>query len=134
MKQQLSNPQHIAKLAAKNHYSSAVRVGETIWLSGTVGIGPDGKPADDIATQARIAFETLRDALVAAGASLADVVELVTYHTNLHDDMPAFFAVKDKFFPKNFPAWTAVGVSQLSYPGLLVEIRAMAVAGSGTSS
>lgn len=134
MKQQLSNPRHMAKLASRNHFSSAVRVGDTIWLSGTVGIGPDRKPADGMAARARIAFETLRDALVAAGACLTDVVELVTYHTNLQGDMASFFAVKDEFFPNDFPAWTAVGVTQLSYPSLLVEIRAVAVAGSGAAN
>ena len=132
MKQQLSNPQRMAKLADRSHFSSAVRVGDTIWLSGTVGIGPDRKPVDGMTAQARIAFETLREALVAAGASLADVVELVTYHTNLQRDMAAFFAVKDEFFPTKFPAWTAVGVTELTYAGLLIEIRAVAVVGSGT--
>ena len=132
MKQQLSNPPRIAKLADRSHFSSAVRVGDTIWLSGTVGIGSDRKPVDGMTAQARIAFETLREALVAAGASLADVVELVTYHTNLQRDMAAFFAVKDEFFPTKFPAWTAVGVTELTYVGLLVEIRAVAVVGSGS--
>ena len=71
-----------------------------------------------MAAQARIAFETLRDALVAAGACLTDVVELVTYHINLQGDMASFFAVKDEFFPNDFPAWTAVGVTRARAPGV----------------
>ena len=131
LKQERSNPAALAKLATSNHFSSAVRVGNTIWLSGTVGIGPDRKPAEGMTAQARVAFEHLNNALIAAGAALGDVVELVTYHTDLQRDMTAFFAIKDEFFPKNYPAWTAVGVTQLAYPGLLVEIRAVAVVGSG---
>jgi enamine deaminase RidA (YjgF/YER057c/UK114 family) len=39
--------------------------------------------------------------------------------------------VKDEFFPERFPSWTAVGVTQLAMPELCIEIRAVAVAGSG---
>lgn len=132
MKQQLTNPPAMAKLAANNHFSSAVRVGDTIWLSGTVGLGPDRRPAAGMTAQAHSAFEALRSALAEAGATLADVVELTTYHTELQRDIALFMKVKDEFFPAKYPAWTAVGITQLSYPGLLVEIRAIAVAGAGT--
>lgn len=132
MKQQRFNPPGLTKIAAANHFSSAVRVGDFVWVSGCVGLGPDGKPAAGMTGQARIAFENVSASLSSAGATLADVVELGTYHTDLQRDMRAFFAVKDEFFPKGFPAWTAVGVTQLALPGLLVEIRAVAVVGSGT--
>ena len=128
-----STPPALANLAAKGHFSSAVRVDDRVWLSGTVGCTPDGKPVEGMAAQARLAFENLRMALAAAGATLADVVEMTTFHTDLQGDMRAFFKVKDEFFPSNFPAWTAVGVTQLSFPGLLLEVRAVAVAGSGAS-
>ena len=131
MPQQRFNPEAMAKLARSNHYSSAVRVGDQVWVSGTVGMGPDRRVAEGMTAQARLAFENLKDSLAAAGASIADVVELVTFHTHLQRDMGEFFKVKDEFFPSNFPAWTAVGTTELSYPGLLLEIRAVAVAGSG---
>ena len=134
MQQRLSDPPVLAKLAAMNHFSSAVRVGDTIWLSGTVGCTPEGKAVAGMAAQARLAFENLGSALAEAGVTLADVVELTTFHTDLQGDMRAFYKVKDEFFPTKYPAWTAVGVTQLSFPGLLVEIRAVAVAGSGAST
>ena len=59
------------------------------------------------------------------------MVELTTFHTDLHGDIDAFIAVKDQYFPSRYPSWSAVGVTQLALPGLLIEIRAMAVAGSG---
>ena len=132
MKQQRSDPPALAKIAASNHFSSAVRVGEMVWISGCVGMGPDRRPAEGMPAQARVAFENLRDSLAAAGAAMADIVELVTYHTNLRQDMRAFFAAKDEFFPKDYPAWTAVGVTELAYAGLLVEISAVAVVGSAS--
>ena len=62
---------------------------------------------------------------------MADIVELTTFHTDLRGDMAAFAAVKDEYLPDRYPSWTAVGVTQLALPELLVEIRAVAVAGSG---
>ncbi|MBN3769922.1 MULTISPECIES: RidA family protein [Burkholderia] len=115
------------------HFAPATRVGDTIWVSGQVGIGADMRPGDGVQAQARIAFESLKAILVEAGASLADVVELTTFHTDLRAEVEAFGAVKDEYFPDRFPSWTAVGVTQLALPELCVEVRAVAVAGSGTA-
>jgi enamine deaminase RidA (YjgF/YER057c/UK114 family) len=45
--------------------------------------------------------------------------------------MDEFAKVKDEFFPRDYPAWTAVGVTQLALPELRIEVRAVAIAGSG---
>lgn len=113
------------------HFSPATRVGDTIWVSGQVGIGADMEPAEGLRAQAQIAFESLKLILEEAGASLADVVELTTFHTDLHGEIEAFMTVKDQYFPSRYPSWTSVGVTQLALPGLVIEIRAVAVAGSG---
>lgn len=113
------------------HFAQANRVGDTIWVSGQVGVDGRLVPADGMTSQARLAFQGLQRVLHEAGASLDDVVELTTFHLDLRGDMAEFAAVKDEFFPRNYPAWTAVGVTQLALPALLVEIRAVAVAGSG---
>lgn len=110
-------------------FSQAVRVGPTVWVSGQVGYGAEGIP-ESVEAQSRLAFENLRAVLAEAGATLADVVELTTYHVSM-DDFGAFAAVKSEFVDAPFPAWTAVGVEALAEPGLLVEIRAVAVVGSG---
>jgi enamine deaminase RidA (YjgF/YER057c/UK114 family) len=112
------------------HFSPATRVGDTIWVSGQVGIGADMEPAEGVQAQAQIAFESLKLILEEAGASLADVVELTTFHTDLHGEIEAFMTVKDQYFPSRYPSWTSVGVAQLALPELCVEIRAVAVAGS----
>ncbi|WP_107311037.1 RidA family protein [Burkholderia metallica] len=115
------------------HFAPATRVGDTIWISGQVGIGADMRAGNGVQAQARIAFESLKAILVEAGASLADVVELTTFHTDLRADVEAFAAVKDEYFPDRYPSWTAVGVTQLALPELCVEVRAVAVAGSGAA-
>jgi enamine deaminase RidA (YjgF/YER057c/UK114 family) len=65
------------------HFSPATRVGDMVWVSGQVGVDADMKPAQGMHAQARIAFECLKLVLEEAGASLADVVELTTFHTDL---------------------------------------------------
>jgi enamine deaminase RidA (YjgF/YER057c/UK114 family) len=112
------------------HFAPAIQVGDTIWVSGQVGIDAQGRPGAAMAEQARLAFVAVKAVLAEAGASLGDVVELTTFHTDLRGEMRAFSAVKDEFFPSRYPAWTAVGVTQLAGPDFLVEIRAVAVAGS----
>jgi len=115
------------------HFPQATRVGDMVWVSGQVGLGPDGRPAQGMAAQAKLAFESLKAVLAEAGATLGDVVDLNTFHTDLRSEMGEFAPVKDAFFPSHYPCWTAVGVTELAVPGLLVEVRAVAVVGSAIS-
>jgi len=128
MTRQLINPPGTEKTYERMKYSQAVRVGDTIWVSGQVGFTKSG-PAEGIEAQSRLALGSLRRVLEAAGATLEDVVELVTYHTEMAD-LAGFSKVKAEFFPSNYPAWTAVGVTALAVPGILLEIKATAVVGS----
>ncbi|WP_011301821.1 RidA family protein [Cupriavidus necator] len=115
------------------HFSSATRVGDMIWVSGQVGLDvATGKPGEGMAEQARLAFNNLKCVLEEAGATMADIVEIVTFHIDLHGpDIQAFVRAKDEFLPERYPSWTAVGVTQLANPAFLVEVRAVAVAGCG---
>jgi len=130
MKRILVNPKETQPMYDNFHFSQANRVGDTIWVSGQVGIDDEMKPASGMAAQARLAFESLKRILAAAGATLGDVVELTTFHIDLREELEQFTKVKDEYIPRNYPAWTAVGVSQLALPELRVEIRAVAVVGS----
>ncbi|MET9297130.1 RidA family protein [Streptomyces sp. NPDC003077] len=133
MKRQLVNPGPTQALYDALHFSQATRVGDMIWVSGQVGIDPiTMKPAVGMEAQARLAFDNVRTVLEAAGASLDDIAELTTYHTDLRGDMPVFGRVKDAFLTERYPSWTAVGVPQLALPEVLVEIRVVAVVGSGS--
>jgi enamine deaminase RidA (YjgF/YER057c/UK114 family) len=131
MQRTLINPPQSQRTYDRFHFSQANRVGDTVWVSGQVGVDAGFRPAEGMAAQARLAFENLKRVLAEAGASLADVVELTSFHTDLRGEMGAFAEVKDAYFPSDYPAWTAVGVTQLALEPLLVEIRAVAVVGSG---
>ncbi len=135
MKRQMINPGLTQELYYDQlHFSAATRVGDMIWVSGQVGIDlAKGEVGEGMEAQARMAFENLKTILEAAGASMADIVELMTFHTDLRGEIEAFVKVKDEYIPDRFPSWTGVGVSQLARPEFLVEIRVVAVAGSGAN-
>lgn len=126
----LINPPGTEEFYDTWQFSQGVRVGKIVWLAGQLGIGPDGKPGATIEEQTRFAFQNVARVLDAAGGSLADIVELITYHIAM-SDLPAVAAVKAEFIKENFPPWTAVGVTQLALPGMLVEVKVTAVLGSG---
>ena len=110
-------------------YSRAVRIGQSVWVSGTAPILPgDADPPDDPYEQALICLEIIRNALTEAGASLDDVVRTRIYVVSpAHID--AVGRAHREFFAKARPATTAV-VAGLLDPRWLVEIEAEAVIGS----
>lgn len=112
------------------HFAEANRVGRTIWVSGQRGFDERDQIARDPVIQARVAFRQLERTLREAGASLDDIVCLTSYHTDMAH-LDAFRAVKDEFIRAPYPAWTILGVAALASPDMLVEIAAIAVAGSG---
>ncbi|WP_313295629.1 RidA family protein [Diaphorobacter sp.] len=110
-------------------YAPAVKVGNTLYVSGQIGRDASMQLVADREAQIVQAFENLRVVLEAAGASLADIVDLTSFHTDLRD-LPLFMQVRDRYLhthPK--PAWTAIGAHMLcGAPGYIVEIKAIAVA------
>jgi enamine deaminase RidA (YjgF/YER057c/UK114 family) len=133
IRKELINPPGSENLYDTWQFSQAVRVGNNLWVAGQIGIDQDGQAGANVEAQARLAFKNLETVLAEAGGSLADVVELVTYHLSM-DDLHTFAAVKSEFFREDYPAWTVVGVTALALPELLIEVRATAVIGSGSVS
>lgn len=129
---QIINTEATQAIYDRVHFAQANRVGDTIWLSGQTGMDAQMNPVDGMDAQARLAFEGVKATLEAAGATMADIVEITSYHTDLRGDMREFMKVKDEYVTAPYPAWTAVGVTQLAIDGLLVELRVVAVAGCGT--
>ncbi len=108
------------------HFSPAVIDGKHLRCSGMIGLGDDGKAIADPEAQFDRAFENVKTVLEAAGASLADIVEMTTFHVGLQQHMAAFMKAKDKHIAEPYPAWTAIGTPELAVPGGLVEIRVTA--------
>src|SRR5262249_60851071 len=104
----------------------AVKDGDRLFCSGVIGVGADGKTSADPETQFTQAFESLSAVLKAAGSSFADVVEMTTFHVDLRKNLGKFMKVKDKYLREPFPAWTAIGITELAFPGGLAEIKVIA--------
>ena len=102
------------------------RAGDFIFVSGTSARRADDSIAgEDIRTQTRSVIENIRDILAAAGASLADVVEVSTFLVSM-DDFGGYNEVYGEFFGYQGPARTTVAVAALPHPQLLIEIKAVA--------
>ena len=119
----LVNPKGTEEIYKSLQFSQAVRAGNMVWVSGQVGVDAHFNMGEGIEVQTRMAFQNLKSVIEEAGGGLSDIVELVTYHTSMKG-MKGFSKIKSEFIPNNYPAWTAVGVTELVLPGLLVEIRA----------
>ena len=107
-------------------FSRAVRVGDRVVVSGTAPVWPDGTCPEDAALQARRCLEIVEEALVAAGAALADVVRTRIFLTSV-DDAGAVGAVHGERLGDVRPAATMVVVAGLLDPRWRVEIEAEAI-------
>ncbi|MBR4737927.1 MAG: RidA family protein [Rhodocyclaceae bacterium] len=112
--------------AAIGTYSQAIRTGNTVWLSGQIGLDPaSGQMVEGIDAQVEQVFANLRAVVDAAGGSLAQVVKVNVYLT----DLAHFGKVNEamaKYFREPYPARAAIGVSALPR-GALVEADAVLV-------
>jgi enamine deaminase RidA (YjgF/YER057c/UK114 family) len=100
-----------------------------IVVSGQVALDADGKPVGtepvDFEAQARKVFENLRTVLEAGGASLNDIVKLNVFLTDM-SKVGDYGRIKAEFMKGAQPASTAVGVTALAMPGLMIEVEALA--------
>lgn len=100
--------------AAIGPYSQAVRVGDTVYLSGQIPLDPaTGLLVEgDISAQARRAFDNLKAVCEAAGGSLSDIARLGLYLTDL-GNFAAVNAVMGEYFQAPYPARSTIEVSGL---------------------
>jgi enamine deaminase RidA (YjgF/YER057c/UK114 family) len=108
-------------------YSRAVRVGSTLYVSGSTAMTPSGLVGKgDPYAQTVQTFKTIEAALKQAGASLTDVVRTRIYMTNI-DQWQEVGRAHGEIFGNIRPATTMVEVKRLIDPDMLVEIEADAV-------
>jgi enamine deaminase RidA (YjgF/YER057c/UK114 family) len=125
MKTVIAAPQ-FAHYPEEWHLAPVLETGVFLFLSGQTGTRPDGSVSPDPETQFRDAFGSIEANLAAAGAGFADVVEMTTYHVDLRKHLDVFIKVKDEHVHAPYPAWSAIGVTELITEGTLVEIRVIA--------
>lgn len=109
-------------------FSTAVRAGDTVYLSGALGIDANGKLGEGMAAQARLAMDNLAAGLKQAGLGWGDVVKCTVMLDDMKD-WPAFNQVYVTYFPDGkFPARSAFGADGLAL-GALLEVECIAYAG-----
>ena len=111
--------------------SSAVRVGNVIFLSGALGTKPGGGGLAEggIEGQTRQALENIKASAALAGATMEDLVKCTVFLTDVKD-FQAMNGVYREFFPANPPARSTVAVAGLVVPGAVIEIECIAAAKS----
>jgi enamine deaminase RidA (YjgF/YER057c/UK114 family) len=109
---------------------AAMRVGDWVFVSGQVSRDADGsvREGGDPRAQAHRAFAGLQATLEAAGATLADVVDLMSFHLDARD-IAAVFDVGREYLTGGFPAWTPVGMLGSWSSGVGLVVRAIACVG-----
>jgi reactive intermediate/imine deaminase len=107
-------------------YSQAIRTGDTVYLSGQIGLDPETmQMAEGIEAQAHRVFQNLRAVVEAAGGRLDDMVKLTVYLTDLVH-FPRINEIMAGYFSRPYPARAAVGVAGLPR-NAMVEIEAVMV-------
>lgn len=111
-------------------YSQAIQSGGTVYLSGQIPLLPETMELveGDIQAQIRQVFDNLRAVCIAAGGSLADIVKLNVFLTDLNC-FPLVNTVMAEYFVQPYPARAAVGVAALPR-GAAVEMDAIMTLGS----
>ncbi|MBL8519360.1 MAG: hypothetical protein JNK75_01695 [Betaproteobacteria bacterium] len=128
-------PERAEAIYNQYHYAPAVRVGNRVIVSGIPAAGP-GTYRDQVKRMFGIALSILR----MSGASMADVIEIQTFHVNARNsddfqkELADFLEVHKEYLPVHYPAWTAIGNAVLLAPGAVVEMRLEAVIGSGQAA
>lgn len=120
-------PSPLDNLRTLRGYSPGVRVGDLILISGMLGREPDLTIVSDPEAQLEQLFSNMGLVLEEAGCGWADVVELTGYFLHLQRDYDLFMTVRDRFIREPYPAQTMIGVAELAQPGLICELKGIAV-------
>lgn len=106
-------------------FSGAVRVGETLYMSGTIGRESDGSIAATAEREATLVLNNIRDVLTEAGMTMDDLVFVQIFSSDV-SDYDAFNAVYRTYFEQEFPARAFIGSGTLLF-GARFEVQAIAV-------
>jgi enamine deaminase RidA (YjgF/YER057c/UK114 family) len=103
-----------------------VKAGGLVVCSGQIGTKPDHSVPDTPEEEFRNAWQAVGRVLKEAGLGFEDITEYTSYHVNMNQHMQAFMKMRDEVLNEPWPAWTAIGITELAVPGARAEIRVLA--------
>ena len=111
------------------HYSQAVKVGNTIRISGQGGWDENGNIASSAARQVELALQNIEKALqsVDSKASWKNVFAIRSYHTNIDESADLCIEGWRRVMPDHRPVWTCVEIAKLGIEGMQIEIEVEAL-------
>jgi enamine deaminase RidA (YjgF/YER057c/UK114 family) len=127
------------RTGAYSTMSHGWRVGPFVWIGGQVALDGEARVVHpgDMGAQTRYVYEAIKGLLAEAGGTMRDVVKITTYlaldpaDPEFDTKWEAMAEVRKEYFPEEGPGATGIAVWALRYPGLLVEVEAMAVLRDG---
>jgi enamine deaminase RidA (YjgF/YER057c/UK114 family) len=121
-------PKDMTHIPERFRYSPGVKAGPLLYVAGQIGRDEHLNVVEGKEAQFGQAFENVKKVPTAAGVTFDDVVDMVTYHTDMRD-LQLFMQVKDRYFTNldRLPTWTAIGTTALAMPGLFAEIKCTAL-------
>lgn len=125
-------PDGVAPPATNYSHATLVQPGARwLYLSGQLGVRPDGTVPEGLEAQAIQVFENIGHVLAAAGMAMSDVVRLVAFLVE-PADLRTYMTIRDRYVRRPPPASTLVVVRALARPAFRVEVEATAAAADRT--
>jgi len=115
-------------------WSNCLRVGNQVFIAGMTARSAEFDSIDGVGAyeQARVIFTKIKNLIEAAGGTMADIVKVNIFVTDI-DQRQEVWRARREFFTGDFPVSTLVEVSALALPEMEVEVEAVAILGAGTS-
>ena len=120
-------PAALSLLHSERGHSPGVRAGTFLLISGMLGRESDLTIVLDPEAQVTKIFENMQLVLAEVGCGWTDVAELTAYFTDLRRDFDLFMRVRNRYLRPPWPAMTMIGVAELAQPGLICEVKGVAV-------
>lgn len=119
-------PARMARIPEELGYLPGLAANGFLFVAGQLGRDDDLRIIEEPRAQFLRAWENVIAILGEAGCGLGDLVDVTTFHVDMPLHMPLYREVRKQVMGPHRPPWTAIGVSALSRPGLLVEIKCIA--------
>lgn len=119
-------PPGMAHAPVQFGYPLGMVAGGLLFMAGQLGRDDAMQVIVEPEAQITRAWQNVLAILHHAGAGVTDLVDVISFHVGLREHLPLFKTVRDRFMAGHTPPWTAIGVSELSRPGLIVEIKCVA--------